>query len=152
MAASSGDSSSSGRVGRVHSAAIQPSVHGNQRTVCTVAVASLTSSIPTERRFTRSISPAERCFSRSCSTQIPCSVSHRSLLSSIEPTKRCSTRSKRWKPRFTVASPSSGVSSSTISGPTQIDESGKVCSGFKGQDPPRDSRHRGGSSRSGRTR
>ncbi len=40
----------------------------------------------------------------------------------------------------------------TISGPTQIDESGKVCSGFKGQDPPRDSRHRGGSSRSGRTR
>ena len=25
----------------------------------------------------------------------------------------------------------------TISGPTQIDESGKVCSGFKGQDPPR---------------
>ena len=40
----------------------------------------------------------------------------------------------------------------TISGPTQIDESGKVCSGFKGKDPPRDSRHRGGSSRSGRTR
>ena len=39
-----------------------------------------------------------------------------------------------------------------ISGPTQIDESGKVCSGFKGQDPPRDSRHRGGSSRTGRTR
>ena len=61
-------------------------------------------------------------------------------------------RFERWKPRFTVASPSSGVSSSTISGPTQIDESGKVCSGFKGQDPPRDSRHRGGSSRTGRTR
>jgi len=39
-----------------------------------------------------------------------------------------------------------------ISGPTQIDESGKVCSGFKGQDPPRDSRHRGGSSRTGRSR
>src|SRR6056297_3765264 len=40
----------------------------------------------------------------------------------------------------------------TISGPTQIDESGKVCSGYKGHDPPRDSRHRGGSSHTGRSR
>ncbi len=40
----------------------------------------------------------------------------------------------------------------TIDGPVQVDESGKVCSGYKGQDPPRDSRHRGGSSRSGRSR
>jgi transposase-like protein len=40
----------------------------------------------------------------------------------------------------------------TISGPTQIDESGKVWSGYKGHDPPRDSRHRGGSSRRGRSR
>jgi len=40
----------------------------------------------------------------------------------------------------------------TISGPTHIDESGKVCTGFKGQDPLRDSCHRGGSSRTGRTR
>ncbi|ELZ28722.1 hypothetical protein C474_14539 [Halogeometricum pallidum JCM 14848] len=40
----------------------------------------------------------------------------------------------------------------TIDGPTQVDESGEVCSGYKGQDPPRDSRPRGGSSRSGRSR
>jgi transposase-like protein len=40
----------------------------------------------------------------------------------------------------------------SIEGPAQIDESGTVCSGYKGQDPPRDSRHRGGSSRSGRSR
>ena len=40
----------------------------------------------------------------------------------------------------------------TISGQTQIDESGKVCSGYKGRDPPRDSRHRGGSSHTGRSR
>jgi transposase-like protein len=39
-----------------------------------------------------------------------------------------------------------------IDGPTQIDESGTVCSGYKGQDPPRDSRHRGGSSQTGRSR
>jgi len=39
-----------------------------------------------------------------------------------------------------------------IDGPTQVDESSTVCSGYKGQDPPRDSRHRGGSSRSGRSR
>ncbi|WP_254544872.1 IS1595-like element ISHrub1 family transposase [Halomarina pelagica] len=38
------------------------------------------------------------------------------------------------------------------SGPLQIDESGKVCSGYKGQDPPRPGRARGGSSRTGRTR
>jgi hypothetical protein len=93
MRPSSGDSSNSGRVGRVHSAAIQPSARGSQQIVSIVAVASLTPSIPTEHRFTRSISPAERCFSRSCSTQILCSVSHRSLLSCIERTKRCSTQS-----------------------------------------------------------
>jgi len=40
----------------------------------------------------------------------------------------------------------------TIDGPTQVDESGKVCSGYKGQEPPRNSRSRGGSSRSGRSR
>ncbi|AUV84523.1 IS1595 family transposase (plasmid) [Salinigranum rubrum] len=40
----------------------------------------------------------------------------------------------------------------SISGPTQIDESSTVCSGYKGQDPPRNSRYRGGSSRSGRSR
>jgi len=40
----------------------------------------------------------------------------------------------------------------TINGPTQVDESGKVCSGYKGQEPPRNSRSRGGSSQSGRSR
>jgi hypothetical protein len=40
----------------------------------------------------------------------------------------------------------------TLDGPVQVDESGTVCSGFKRQAPPRDSRHRGGSSRSGRSR
>jgi hypothetical protein len=40
----------------------------------------------------------------------------------------------------------------TVDGPTQVDESGKVCTGYEGADPPRDSRHRGGSSRSGRSR
>ena len=40
----------------------------------------------------------------------------------------------------------------TIDGPTQVDESGKVCSGYKGQEPPRNSRSRGGSSRPGRSR
>jgi hypothetical protein len=39
----------------------------------------------------------------------------------------------------------------TISGPTQVDESSTVCSGYKGQDPPRNSHYRGGSSRSGRS-
>ncbi|MDB2275509.1 IS1595 family transposase [Halorubrum ezzemoulense] len=39
-----------------------------------------------------------------------------------------------------------------IDGPTQVDESGRVCSGYKGQEPPRNSRSRGGSSRSGRSR
>ena len=115
MRSSSGDSSSSGRVGPVHGVAIPPSVRGNQRIVSTAVSANLSPSTPTERRFTRNTSPAERCFSRSCSTQILCSVSHRSLLSSIEPTKRCSTRYERWKPRFTVASPSSGINSSTQS-------------------------------------
>ncbi|RLM53499.1 IS1595 family transposase [Halobellus sp. Atlit-31R] len=40
----------------------------------------------------------------------------------------------------------------TIDGPTQVDESGRVCSGYKGQEPPRNSRSRGGSSRRGRSR
>ncbi|TSD09190.1 IS1595 family transposase [Haloglomus irregulare] len=39
-----------------------------------------------------------------------------------------------------------------IDGPTQIDESQQVCSGFKSQDPPRDSLSRGGSPEGGRTR
>ena len=40
----------------------------------------------------------------------------------------------------------------TSDGPIQVDESGKVCSGYKGQEPPRESRSRGGSSRTGRSR
>jgi len=40
----------------------------------------------------------------------------------------------------------------TIDGPTQVDESGRVCSGYKGQEPPRNSRSRGGSSQTGRSR
>ena len=40
----------------------------------------------------------------------------------------------------------------TIDGPTQVDESGTVCSGYKGQEPPRNSRSRGGSSQTGRSR
>ncbi|OIB56187.1 IS1595-like element ISNasp1 family transposase [Natrialba sp. SSL1] len=40
----------------------------------------------------------------------------------------------------------------TIDGPSQVDESGTVCSGYKGQEPPRNSRSRGGSSQSGRSR
>jgi hypothetical protein len=40
----------------------------------------------------------------------------------------------------------------TIDGPTQVDESGEVCSGYKGQEPPRNSRSRGGSSQTGRSR
>ena len=39
-----------------------------------------------------------------------------------------------------------------LDGPVQVDESGKVCSGIKGQDPPWDSRHRGGASQSGQSR
>ena len=40
----------------------------------------------------------------------------------------------------------------TIDGPTQVDETQQVCSGFKGQTPPRDGLSRGGSSEGGRTR
>ncbi|ELZ39308.1 hypothetical protein C463_17228 [Halorubrum californiense DSM 19288] len=40
----------------------------------------------------------------------------------------------------------------TIDGPTQVDESGKVCSGYKGQEPPRERLFRGGSSQTGRSR
>ncbi len=40
----------------------------------------------------------------------------------------------------------------TIDGPTQVDEFGRVCSGYKGQEPPRNSRSRGGSSQRGRSR
>ena len=40
----------------------------------------------------------------------------------------------------------------TIAGPTQVDETQQVCSGFKGQDPPRDGLSRGGSPEGGRTR
>ena len=39
-----------------------------------------------------------------------------------------------------------------ITGPTQVDETQQVCSGFKGQDPPRDGLPRGGSPEGGRTR
>ena len=40
----------------------------------------------------------------------------------------------------------------TITGPTQVDDTQQRCSGFKGQDPPRDSPSRGGSPEGGRTR
>jgi ribosomal protein S27AE len=40
----------------------------------------------------------------------------------------------------------------TIAGPTQVDETQQVCSGFKGQDPPRDGLSRGGSPGPGRSR
>ena len=40
----------------------------------------------------------------------------------------------------------------TIDGPTYVDESGKVCSGYKAQKLPRNSRSRGGSSQAGRSR
>ena len=40
----------------------------------------------------------------------------------------------------------------TITGPTQVDETQQVCSGFKGQNPPRDGLSRGGSPEPGRTR
>ena len=40
----------------------------------------------------------------------------------------------------------------SIDGPTQIDETGRQCSGFKGQTPPRDGLSRGGSGDRGRSR
>ena len=40
----------------------------------------------------------------------------------------------------------------TIDGPTQIDETGQKCSGYKGQTPPRDGLSRGGSGDRGRSR
>ena len=40
----------------------------------------------------------------------------------------------------------------TIDGPTQIDETGQKCSGYKGQTPPRDGLSRGGSGEGGRSR
>ena len=40
----------------------------------------------------------------------------------------------------------------TIDGPTQIDETGQKCSGYKGQTPPRDGLSRGGSGEGGRLR
>jgi transposase-like protein len=40
----------------------------------------------------------------------------------------------------------------TIDGPTQIDETGQKCSGYKGQTPPRDGLSRGGSGEPGRSR
>ena len=40
----------------------------------------------------------------------------------------------------------------TLDGPTQIDETGQKCSGFKGQTPPRDGLSRGGSGERGRAR
>lgn len=42
--------------------------------------------------------------------------------------------------------------SHTIDDPTQVDETQQVCSGNKGQDPPREGLSRGGSSEGGRTR
>jgi hypothetical protein len=40
----------------------------------------------------------------------------------------------------------------TITGPTRVDETQQVCSGFKGQNPPRDGLSRDGSPEPGRTR
>jgi len=40
----------------------------------------------------------------------------------------------------------------TLDGPTQVDETQQVCSGYKGRDPPRDGLSRGGSPEGGRTR
>ena len=40
----------------------------------------------------------------------------------------------------------------TIDGPTQIDETGQKCSGYKGQTPPRDGLSHGGSGEGGRSR
>jgi transposase-like protein len=40
----------------------------------------------------------------------------------------------------------------TIDGPTQIDETGQKCSGYKGQTPPREGLSRGGSGEGGRSR
>jgi len=40
----------------------------------------------------------------------------------------------------------------TIDGPTQVDETQQICSGFEGQDPPREGLSRGGSPEGGRTR
>jgi hypothetical protein len=40
----------------------------------------------------------------------------------------------------------------TLDGPTQVDETQQVCSGFKGRDPPRDGLSRGRSPEGGRTR
>jgi hypothetical protein len=40
----------------------------------------------------------------------------------------------------------------SIDGPTQIDETGQKCSGYKGQTPPRDGLSRGGSGDRGRSR
>ena len=42
--------------------------------------------------------------------------------------------------------------SRTVAGPTQVDETQQVCSGFKGQEPPREGLDRGGSPEGGRTR
>lgn len=42
--------------------------------------------------------------------------------------------------------------SQTVDGPTQVDETQQVCSGFKGQEPPRSRPSRGGSPEGGRTR
>ncbi len=42
--------------------------------------------------------------------------------------------------------------SQTVGGPTQVDETQQVCSGFKGQEPPREGLDRGGSPEGGRTR
>jgi len=40
----------------------------------------------------------------------------------------------------------------TVDGPTQVDKTQQVCSGFKCQDPPREGLDRGGSPEGGRTR
>jgi ribosomal protein S27AE len=42
--------------------------------------------------------------------------------------------------------------SQTVGGPTQVDETQQVCSGYKGQNPPREGLDRGGSPDGGRTR
>jgi hypothetical protein len=41
--------------------------------------------------------------------------------------------------------------SQTVGGPTQVDETHQTCSGYKGQDPPREGLERGGTPDRGRT-
>ena len=108
---------------------------------------------PEERRSTTRNSPPASSSSPSSSMPIPSSASIRSRRRLTVPTKPSSRRSAMWRPR------SCGVFCTvwervdrTGAGPTQADETQQVCSGSKGQDPPRDGVSRGRSPEGGRTR